>query len=130
MYTWKYIEDGQGLELFGTGIVRGSEVLQANQEMLAEEERLRAVRFSLVVFDAAAKMELSTEEIRQIVDQDRLMAEWMPDLALAIVAYEDLHFGLSRMWEGYVRRVGWRTRVFRSRAEAEHWLRQPPESER
>jgi len=130
VYTWRYVDEGQGLELEGTGIVLGTELLQANQEMLAEQERLRRVRYALVVFDAAAKMELSAEEIRQIVAQDRLMSRWMPKLSLAIVAHEDLQFGLSRMWEGYVLGVGWRTAVFRVRAEAEIWLHQPSELER
>ena len=127
VYTWKYVDGGRGLELVGTGVVLGSEVIQANGELIQEKERLRVVRFAIVLFEATAKLELTTEEIREIVDQDRLMAEWAPHMAVAIVARQDIQYGLARMWEAYVERVGWRTAVHRSRGEAEQWLGQQPE---
>ena len=66
--------------------------------------------------------ELTTPEIKEIVEQDHVMATWSPNMILAIVAGQDIQFGLSRMWEAYVERVGWQTAVFRTRAEAELWL--------
>lgn len=45
----------------------------------------------------------------------------------AVVAETDLQFGLSRMGSAYSDSVGVDARVFRSRAEALDWLRQPEE---
>ena len=65
-----------------------------------------------------------TEEVRTIVEQDERLAAVVPELVTAIVAPHDLGFGMSRMWEMFTERLGWSTRTFRSRPEAELWLRQ------
>jgi hypothetical protein len=122
VYTWRYVADGLGLELFGTGVVRGSEIIQANWEIIEEKERLGSVRFALVVFAPEAGVDVSTDEIRDIAEQDQIMKGWIPRCAVAVVAGQDVQFGLARMWESYVARVGWQTCVFRSRTEAEQWL--------
>jgi hypothetical protein len=33
-------------------------------------------------------------------------------------------FGLSRMWEVFVDQIGWKTKVFRSKSEAELWIKE------
>jgi hypothetical protein len=43
--------------------------------------------------------------------------------AVAIVAPSDLAFGIARMWEAFAEVTRWNTHVFRSRAEADPWLR-------
>jgi len=122
VYTWRYVADSRGIELLGTGVVQGSEILEANRQIIDERERLGEVRFALVVFEASASVDVTTTEVRDIAEQDRLMKEWIPRCTVAVVARQDIQFGLARMWESYVSRVGWRTSVFRSRIEAEQWL--------
>ena len=43
---------------------------------------------------------------------------------MAIVAPRDLEYGLSRMWQAFVEDNGWETMVFRSREQAEEWVRE------
>ena len=35
----------------------------------------------------------------------------------------DLGYGLSRMWQAYTDDIPWNANVFRTRSEAEDWLR-------
>ncbi len=46
-----------------------------------------------------------------------------PNICLASVVPEDLAFGMVRMWGGYAQDLAWTFRMFRSRGEAEQWLR-------
>lgn len=129
MLTWSYVAGGRGLELVGTGVVLATELLEVNRQLLEEKARLRSVRHALVSFDAAEGLEVSTPQIRRIVEQDHLLAAWLPNLSIAVVANKDVQFGISRIWEALADTVGWRIGVFRSRLQAEQWLRGPTELE-
>lgn len=62
-------------------------------------------------------------------DQLRRAAEFLQPFAerigrrCAVVASEDVHFGLSRMGAAFAGKIGIEAQVFRSREAAEVWLR-------
>lgn len=74
---------------------------------------------------AAESADISTAELRVVAEQDkRIAALAPPGILIAIVAPHDHGFGLARMWEVFVEGTGWETMSFRSRSDAEVWLRE------
>lgn len=51
-------------------------------------------------------------------------AEVNPDALVAVVAPNDLEFGLSRMWQILSDETPWEIRVFRGGEEARMWIRE------
>ncbi|HEY6304340.1 MAG TPA: hypothetical protein VIX14_14890 [Terriglobales bacterium] len=78
---------------------------------------------SLLIDATEATLEISAAEIRTIRKQDDRLAAVLPALVTAVVVPSDCGFGMARMWEILTERPGWSARAFRSRPEAEVWLR-------
>jgi hypothetical protein len=69
-------------------------------------------------------MNISSDEIRSVVEQNkRIAAVSYPGVIIAVAAPRDLGYGLSRMWEILMDQIGWETMTFRSRSEADDWIR-------
>ena len=101
----------------------GSEVLAAKAALLADPDRVRNVLFLLVLLGDVTECPATTAEIRQLALLDQQIAQMNPDIVLAAVAPQDLMFGMARMWQAFTDTIGWTTAVFRSRAEADEWIR-------
>ena len=113
----KYIDDGVGVIYIGKGKLSGKEIIQADQKQLLNIENLEKKRWFLGDFSEAESIELSNEEINEIVRIDKEMTLTVETNVLALVANKDLMFGLSRVWETLVEAEGVdrHTRVFRER---------------
>ncbi len=103
------------------GVLTGRELI-ANNERVLSTKSYEGVRW-LLIDGTDTKVEVSTEEIRTIRRQDDLLAAVLPELVTAVVIPSDYGFGMSRMWEILTERPGWSIRSFRTRPEAEAWLR-------
>ena len=68
-------------------------------------------------------LQVSVEEIRKLSIAEVRTAPLIPHLAMAVVAPSDFIFGMARMWQVFARETGWNLGVFRSRSEAEAWVR-------
>jgi hypothetical protein len=106
-----------------SGVIRGKELIARNEYILSSKS-YEGVRWLIVDETASTSMEVSPEEIRTIKQQDDRLAAVLPEMVTAVVVPYDKGFGMSRMWEMLTERPGWSTRVFRSRSEAESWLRE------
>jgi len=62
------------------------------------------------------------EELEFITDRDNKISEKVVRARVAIVAPQDLMFGVSRMYEGMISNPGWSVGVFRTMNEAQNWL--------
>ncbi len=70
------------------------------------------------------ELSITRDDVLEFVQVDMQIALIVPrPLAVAIVASSDLAFGIARMWEAFAEVTRWNTHVFRSRAEADPWLR-------
>jgi hypothetical protein len=67
---------------------------------------------------------MQTENIRAKAGMDKIAAEINPDVVVALIASKNVMFGLTRMWEVFVDQIGWKTKVFRSKTEAEVWIKE------
>ena len=123
MFTYEYLDGGRTLHFHGSGELTGQEMIDANIKLQDEEERVRHVTSCLIVLDGITKLDVTPDDIRTLVSIDTQLARVSPNMALAVVAPADHVFGMARMWETMVARTGWATAVFRTRAEADTWLK-------
>lgn len=120
--TSTLINGGTGLLLVGEGIVSGPElvagVYTARQLVLSS----RMATFGLIDFTRISALNVSANEIKIIVEADKVAAMRIPKFALAVAAPRDVAYGLSRMYELYLNTPGWSVAVFRTMDEAWAWL--------
>jgi hypothetical protein len=67
---------------------------------------------------------VSTSELETIASQNEKASEYLTDGMIAVVAKNDLVFGISRMWEALVENTGlqWEIVVLRAKEDAEAWI--------
>jgi hypothetical protein len=123
MFQTTFVEGDTGILFVGSGIVTADEIRSAKINLLVERDRTRRIEFAIVDFQVASSLVLDTVDLRRIVELDRQLASFLPNACVAIVAPKDHMFGLARLWEAMVEVIGWRTRVFRSAADACPWVR-------
>ncbi len=120
----RYLDDGIGVSWLGRGIVTGQDLIDASEETFAPEERLKQVRYALVDLTQIEGVSISPADIRKKATLDGRASSVAPNAVVALVAAEDLMFGLARIWDAYVDGLSWETMVFRSVAEAESWIQE------
>jgi hypothetical protein len=76
-----------------------------------------------LIDETETTMDCSTEGIRG-TSPGRSPRRRAAELVTAVVAPYDVGFGMSPMWEMLTEGPGWFTRAFRTRPEAEAWLRE------
>lgn len=119
------VQDGTGLLFICAGDVTAKDLLDAKDLLLETPTRLRECRFAIVDLGLVSSLQLSSEGVRRIADKDRELAIiTRPGLPVAVLAPNDLAYGLARMWEIFVENTGWETIVFRVREEGENWVRE------
>jgi hypothetical protein len=116
------LQSGAGRIWICHGVVLGSEFIRNNDRTLSSKS-YEGVRW-LLIDETDCTLAITPGEIRTIKAQDDRLAAVVPELVTAIVTPNDYAFGMTRMWEILTERPGWSTRVFRTRPEAEAWLRE------
>ena len=74
-------------------------------------------------FSKTVSIDFTREEMRIIVNQDKAAATLNPNIAFALVASEDVMYGIFRMYEAYVDEFTWDTMTTRSLSEATDWIK-------
>jgi len=116
------LDDGMGRLWVRRGVLTGKEIIARNERILSSQS-YQGVRW-LLIDDTETTMDISAAEVQIIRRQDDRLAAVLPELVTAVVVPYDLGFGMARMWEMLTERPGWSVRAFRSRPEAEAWLRE------
>ena len=118
------LDEGRGNVIIGSGILTGEEYIDELKGHLAQdEEKLKAYLYSLTDYTAVTKVEEAPASVVRLSSElCKRAATINPDVSVAIVADNDLLFGLSRMWEMLMDTTGWETKVFKARETAEIWI--------
>jgi len=118
--------DGRGLTYIGEGALTGQELLDAIDRVRSFGEKPHHWLFCLHDFTAMETLACSSDDIRAVAQKDKnLLALIFPaGSVIAVVTPKDHHYGLARMWQVYAEETKWETGVFRSRIEAEQWIRE------
>lgn len=118
-------QDGAGVIYYCHGDMTIDDLFQAGIGFLAFPEEIKKWRYTIVDLTSVDAMNISSDDIRSVVEQNRRIgANAIPGVLIAVAAPKDLGYGLARMWEVLTEQIGWETMTFRSRAEAESWIRQ------
>ena len=120
----KLADAGAGLVQIATGTLSGAQILSAVEERFESESSVARYKYCLLDYSETQNINISTEEIITAASVYALAAKKNPDMVVAIVASEDIIYGLARMWESYAKDIPWEKMVFRNREEAEKWIRE------
>jgi len=115
-------QDGRGYIMKCSGILTFSDIFDIKQKIDASPHDISNTSFWLVDLRDVKEIRLESSDVHQIVHMDRKLAQKMPHAAVAIVAPNDVAFGVSRMWEILAEDIGWPTGVFRKIQDAELWV--------
>lgn len=122
----KYLDDGRGVIYIGEGIVTGEDIISANRQFFSSKEIMTKNVYGLIDYSDITKFEVSTSELETIASQNEKASEYLTDGMIAVVATNDLVFGISRMWEALVENTGlqWEIVVLRAKEDAEAWIQE------
>ena len=105
-----------------TGALTLDEVMRHFEELEADPALPRRLDVLLDLDDVTSLPESAQlREVTGALERLQTRVAWG---ACAIVAGRDALFGMSRMFEVFLEGLFARTKVFRQRTEAEHWLAQ------
>ena len=88
------------------GAMTIEDFFNAGKAFLAAPEEIRKWRYELIDLTHAESMDIHFNEVSNIVPQnDRIAADAVPSVLLAVASPNDLGYGLARMGEALVERV-------------------------
>jgi hypothetical protein len=116
-------DDAMGVIYHCRGAMNIGDFFAASEGFLATPEEIRKWRYALIDLNAVESMDINYYDVSSVVTQNAtIAANAVPGVLLAVAAPRDHAYGLARMWEALVERVGWETMTFRSLAKAEEWI--------
>ena len=116
-------DNGSGMTIHIIGSVGEKEFMNFVKSLLMKN-RIKGVRYRYCIasFADANHANFSTNSLYRLVDWCQEAAVHNPDMRIAIIASQDLTFGLARMWEFFMTECPWKIGVFRRLLEARHWI--------
>ena len=118
-------QDGAGVIYHCRGDMTIDDFFQAGIGFLAYPQEIKKWRYAIIDLTDVGSMKINSDDIRTVVEQNKRIAAIAPPGAiLAVASPKDLGYGLARMWEVLMEQIGWETMTFRTRLEAEAWVRQ------
>jgi hypothetical protein len=117
-----YLDNGIGIEIIASGIVTGAEIIDAHEEIY-NEENLKRQKYQIVDRTCCTQYQVYAEEIEVIAELDNRASEENPDIIIAVVSPTSLQFGMTRMWQAYLKENRLNTKIFPTREKADTWIR-------
>lgn len=117
------LNDGIGLLYIYKGAVRSEDDRRADELMDERYDRSTA-RFSIMDNTRVTENLMTSEEIRMAAEWCIGLSERLPRFIVAVVAPDDLGFGLGRMWQTLSDKTSWSIKIFRDMSAAEEWVHQ------
>lgn len=121
----RQLDNGLGLAITWSGTLTEAEYLDFYREQLSKESvQHQEHRYSITDWSDVTETQLSPDAIAQVAWLFRDVADVSSHPVIAIVAREDMSFGLCRMWEMQTADSEPIMMVFREREAAKIWVRQ------
>lgn len=121
----KRTEDQCGVIITYSDFLSDDEYKRKMLDHFAEDiEIFSSYRYSISDFLALDKLDVTTDTIALIARHAEQAARRNPDVVIALVANQDLVFGLSRMWASMAMDLPWEINTFRNREDADAWVRE------
>jgi len=116
-----FIADGKGVEILASDIVYGHEVISANKE-IASRKQLADVKFHIIDKSNCTEYNVSSTDLFEISNYDRIFKNANPDIIMAIVESKSLRYSLSQLWQQIVKKDNIKTSSFADRTAALNWI--------
>jgi DNA topoisomerase VI subunit B len=121
----EFVQEGLGVIFRCREEVSVQQFVDANQQLIAAITSKKKLKYALIDLVGMFPMYVAPSEMEKIVQQDRQMAAMLPDgVIVALVAEQNVAYGLARMWEAFVAGINWETQSFRGEDEARAWIRE------
>lgn len=118
---YSYIENG-GIFLKGKGILIARDVTNVNNIIYETPQKIKNIVYQLCDYTEVEEINISSDEVRDLANQDIEAAKINPNMLIAIVGKKDVIFGLLRMWEIYTEQTSFEKGVFREIEDAKNWI--------
>ena len=122
----KNIDNGIGNIIVGRGAISEDEIVTALRYHLTQDEaQFKKYKYSLSNYLAATEISVSQEAIIEIADYCIASSYVNPDAVIAIVAPQDIFYGMARMWEYFFylhAKNSWESKVCRELDKAKDWI--------
>ena len=122
-YTFYFVDDGAGMVQLGEDVITADEVMATARALNRAPDAVRQLQFALLDFTNASELQITGEELRDVVAENEITSALVSPGLIAIVAPKDQIYGLARMWQVFVQKLDWTVEIFRSQPEAVEWLR-------
>lgn len=125
--TASFENDGRGMVFIAQGVISGEQLLRQTAETYSREVLTR-LRYQIVDLRAVERMDVTSEQMRELAKLDCEAAESVSDakIAIAIVACHDLTIGISRIYSAYAQSPNLEAKIFPSVEEARRWIEERP----
>lgn len=119
-----YTDNGSGVITTLSGDVSGNELIAAQKERYSSTKKILLLKYILADFTNTKTLDLSSAHVLKCSNLSMSASKENPNICIAAVMNSDLGYGLSRMWQAYTDDIPWNANIFRTRSEAEDWLRE------
>ena len=120
----KDLDNEQGVIILGYGILTGKEYINALKSHLSQSDaKFKKYRYSLSDYTKVTQLDVSSSDVGLVAKLCEKASVTNPNIVVAVVADNDITFGMSRMWEILSDKTNWGIMVFRKREDAEKWIK-------
>jgi hypothetical protein len=120
----EFVQEGLGVIFRCRGEVNVQQFVDANRQLMATNAEIKKLKFAIGDLIGMDPMYVAPSEMEKIVQQNHQIAALLPEgVIVALLAEQNVVYGLARMWEAFVAGINWETQSFRAEDEARAWLR-------
>ena len=116
-----YIDNNKGIYVSLEGEVTLNDFISAASDAYSEEH-IQDQKYQIIDFTNCSSFNLSTNDMLEIAKIDKKASIKNPSIRIAIIAPNDLTFGMSRVYEAYADDTGFDIKVFRNSNDAKLWI--------
>jgi hypothetical protein len=118
-----YVDMGKGAYKHAYGVLTSTDLLVTGLIQSQDVENTQPLKYILYDFTDVTGVHVGHDVIAPLVELNRRTAAFSQGCLGAIVAPNELIFGMARNWQTLTAAFGWKSQVFHQRDEAISWLR-------
>lgn len=115
------LENGSGIEFISSGVVKGIDIINANNKIYTPEHLAR-LRYKIIDRTTCTEYLVTSDEMRRIADQDIEASKINRSITIILVSPTKLQYGMTRMWQVLSDETGWKSEIFDTRENANDYI--------
>ena len=123
-YEITYLEIDGGVYTKYYGIVTDSDIIDSMKERFSSDDKVSSYRYVMSDFRDVENFEVSPEVMKKGAEVSKKVSMINKNLLVVGIMPTDLEFGMGRMWQAYSYETDWKIEIFRTKDEADIWLKE------